>query len=134
MLPISKHRWKTILLCIGAAVVFWFLNALSKVYTTEIDYPVSFVINTSQVVFEKSPPSTLRIEVKGSGWRLLRYLTHLNVHPVEIPVVKVLEKSQIKAEYLDVFFFKRLQDLKVNRVFLDETLRVCKTPSNSPKD
>jgi len=132
MLSASKHRWRTICLCVSGAIVFWLLNALNKVYTTEIDYPVSLIIDESKVAFEQVPPSTMCIEVTGVGWRLLRYLLRLDVQPVEIPVDKISQKGKIKSEYFHLFFAKRLKDLKVRRVLLEETLYVHAISSPLP--
>jgi hypothetical protein len=119
-----KHRWQTIFFCIGGAMVFWLLNALNKVYTTDINYPVSFIIDESKVAFAKEPPVAIRLEVTGGGWRLLRYLLRLHVQPIELPVAKVSKRGQIKSEYLWPIFNKRLKDLKVRRVLMSESLCV----------
>lgn len=124
MASASKHRWRTIFLCMVGAVVFWLLNALNKEYTTEIDYPVLFVVDKSGEVFAKIPPATLHLEVTGSGWRLLRYLLRLGVQPVELPFAKVAKRGQIKSERLYPLFAKKLKDLKVRRVILDESIDV----------
>ena len=117
----------------GGAVVFWLLNALNKVYTTEIDYPVSWILDESNVVLDKVPPSTLRLEVTGSGWKLLRCLLRIDVQPVELPVAKVSKKGQIRIERLYPFFTKRLKELKVHRVSMEETIYVHTISSNLPK-
>jgi hypothetical protein len=106
--------------------MFWVLNALNKVYTTDINYPVSFIVDESKVVLAKEPPSTIRLEVTGSGWRLLRYLLRLHVQPIELPVAQISKKGQIKGEYLWPIFNKRLKDLKVRRVLMGESLCVHK--------
>jgi len=128
MVPASKHRWRTFFLCIGAAVLFWLLNALNKVHTTEVDYPVSFVTDESGVTLAKILPSTVRLEVTGSGWRLLRYLLRLNVQPVQLPVAKISKRGQIRRERLCSIFAKKLKDVEVRSVLLDKVLYVH-TPS-----
>jgi len=120
----SKHRWRTILFCMGGAMMFWLLNALNKVYTTDINYPVVFIIDESKVVFTKVPPPIIRLEVTGGGWKLLRYLLRLNVQPIELPVAQVSRKGQIKGEHLFPIFAKKLKDLKVRRVLVDEVICV----------
>lgn len=131
MTSANKRKWKVRSLCMGAAIVFWFLNALNKVYTTEINYPVSFIADSPRVVFDKPLPSTLRIEVVSSGWILLKYWVRLGGHPVEIPITKVLKKGHIRADRLSFFCASRLKDLKVNRVILDEVPSV-RTVSFTP--
>lgn len=129
MVLASKHKWRTFFLCIVGAIVFWLLNALNKVYTTEIDYPVSFVINKSQeVAFAKAPSSSIRLEVTGSGWKLLRYLLRLNVPPVELTAAQISKRGRIRRERLCSIFAKKLKDVEVQGVLLDEALHLH-TPS-----
>jgi hypothetical protein len=120
----SKHRWQTILFCMGCAIMFWLLNALNKVYTTDINYPVVFIVGESKVVFAKTPPPTICLEVTGGGWKLLRYLLRFNVQPIELPVAQVSKKGKIKSEYLLPIFSKKLKDLKVRRVLVGEAICV----------
>jgi hypothetical protein len=128
-----KHRWQTIFFCIVGAMMFWLLNALNKVYTTDINYPVSFVIDESKVALSKEPPSTIRLEVTGGGWRLLRYLLRFHVQPIDLPVAQISKKGQIKGEYLWPIFNKRLKDLKVRRVLMGEPLYVHKLSQKPPE-
>jgi hypothetical protein len=133
MEPASKHRWQTVFFCMGGAVMFWLLNALNKVYTTDINHPVVFIIDESEMVFAKVPPSSIRLEVTGGGWKLLRYLLRLYVQPIELPVAQVAKQGQIKNEYLWAIFNKRLKDLKVRRVLIGEVICVQK-PSKKPPE
>ncbi len=128
----SKHRWQTLLFCMGGAMMFWLLNALNKVYTTDINYPVIFIIDDSKVVFSKIPPPTIRLEVTGGGWKLLRYLIRLNVQPIELPVAQISKKGKIRSENLCPIFAKKLKDLKVRRVLVDEAICVHTLSQKSP--
>ena len=130
----SKYRWQTILFCMGGAMVFWLLNALNKVYTTDIDHPVVFVIDESKVVFTKVPPSTLCLEVTGGGWKLLKYLLHLHVQPIELSIDKVSERGQIRSEHLCPIVAKKLKDLKVHKVLMQKPLCVHTPSQTSPTD
>ena len=105
----SKHQWRTMLLCIGGATWFWLLNALNKVYTTAINYPVHFVIDESKVAFTQAPPASIALEGTGGGWKLLRYLLHLDGQPIELPMAKVASQGRIKREYLRSFFDQRIK-------------------------
>ena len=130
----SKHQWRTILLCMGGATLFWLLNALNKVYTTDIKYPVHFVIDESKVAFTEVPPTSVALEVTGGGWRLLRYLLRLDVQPIALPVARVARRGRVQRKYLLALFDKKIKDLKVHRVLLDEAPAVHKLPQNSPGD
>jgi hypothetical protein len=125
MVSARKPKWRTTFLCIGGAVVFWMLNALNKVYTTDISCPVVFIIDESRISGPKvPPPSVMHIEVSGRGWSLLRYLLRLNVQSVELPVTKISQGGHIESETLRLIFDTSLKDLKVRRVWIDETLRL----------
>jgi hypothetical protein len=130
MVSASRYRWRTFCLCVGGAVVFWLLNALNKVYKTEINYPVSFTMDGSGVSFSQELPSTLRLEVTGSGWKLLRYVFRLNAQPVQLPVSQVLRGGRLRNDRLCSIFSKRLKDVEVHGVLLDEALYMHKP---SPK-
>jgi hypothetical protein len=115
----KKNRLRIILLCISGAVVFWLFNALNKEYTTEISYPVQFVMENSKLIFAEEPPQKIQLEVTGVGWNLLRYLLHLYVEPIRIPVEKVTKKGLVSQNRLYSIFTKHLKDLKVNKVMID---------------
>jgi hypothetical protein len=130
MVSASRYQWRTFCLCIGGAVVFWLLNALNKVYMTEINYPVSFTMDGSRVSFAQELPSTLRLEVTGSGWKLLRYVFRCNAQPVQLPVSQVVRGGRIRNDRLCSIFSKRFKDIEVHSVLLDEALYTHKP---SPK-
>jgi len=58
---------------LGLSVVIWFLNALSKNYTTEIKYPVSYSKFPQGKVLIDEPPDHLILRVNAHGYALLRY-------------------------------------------------------------
>ncbi len=129
----NKDRWRVILLCVSGAVVFWLFNALNKEYTTEVNYPVHFVVNDTQEIFTEEPPHKIPLEVTGGGWNLLKYLLQLNLQPVELPVEKVSKKGLVSQEKLYAIFVKHLKDLKVNKVLID-SLYVYTQPKALPND
>ena len=120
--------------CIGGATVFWLLNNLNKVHTAEINYPISFVIDESKMVFATTPPPTIRLEVTGGGWRLLQYLLRFNVQSIQLPVAHVAKHGHIRSEYLYPIFAQRLKDLKVHRVLMDTPLDVHAPSPKLSKD
>jgi hypothetical protein len=115
----TNNGWRVILLCVSGAVIFWLFNALNKEYTTEVNYPVHFVVDTTKVTFTEEPPHKIYLEVTGVGWNLLRYLLHLNVQPIELPVEKVSRKGLVSQNRLYSILSKQLKDLKVNKVMID---------------
>jgi len=55
------------------SVIIWFLNALSKNYNTEINYPVSYSKLPQGKVLIDEPPDHLVLRVNAHGYALLRY-------------------------------------------------------------
>ncbi|MFZ5941078.1 MAG: hypothetical protein ACOYXB_10950 [Bacteroidota bacterium] len=55
------------------SVIIWFLNALSKNYTTEIKYPVSYSKFPQGKVLIDEPPDHLVLRVNAHGYALMRY-------------------------------------------------------------
>ena len=123
MATMTHSRWRAIALCMGFAAIFWLFNALNKDYTTTINYPIRFIADNTKQAFIEAPPSKISLEVTGRGWNLLRYLLHVNVIPVEIPVAKVVRRGQISRERVYILLTQHLKDLKVNQVMTD-TLRL----------
>ncbi len=64
------------------SVLIWTLNALSKNYTTEIKYPISYTNFPEQKVQINKLPESLGLKVNAHGYALLRY--KLTNRPVPI--------------------------------------------------
>ena len=55
------------------ATIFWFLNALSKEYTTTVNYPVTYKDFPSKKILSNELPPRLKLTVRAKGFDLLRY-------------------------------------------------------------
>ncbi len=55
------------------SVIFWFMNALSKNYTTTIEYPVRYRNFPADKILVGELPEHLSLEVNAHGYTLLRY-------------------------------------------------------------
>ncbi len=58
---------------LGLSVLIWTLNALSKNYTTEIKYPISYTNHPENQVLISKLPDFLGLKVNAHGYALLRY-------------------------------------------------------------
>ena len=115
--------------------MFWLLNALNKVYTTDISHPVVFIIDESQAAFASTPPATLCLEVTGSGWSLLMYRLSCNVHPLELSIAQVLAREgEIRSEHLLPILAEKTKAVKVRNVWMDKAIGVRLLPQGSPTD
>jgi len=68
------------------SVFIWFLNALSKNYTTQIAYPLRYEKLPEGSVFVGKPPDQLDLRINAHGYALLRYKIFGNPSPIRFDV------------------------------------------------
>jgi hypothetical protein len=119
ILRFNQKNWKAVVLCIFAATVFWFFNALNKTYTTNLRFPLSFDYDHLTYVPVKALPATVRINVTGNGWDLFRRSAGLKIPPLEIPLERPLETKKIIGSTLPAFFTNQIEGLEINYVLTD---------------
>ena len=109
------------LLCIGAAAVFWLLNALNKPgYTLNVEYPIHFVYNDSLYVPTTLLPRTVTVNVSSDGWGLLRHAWEpLRDEPVDYVVNNPLQASIINTSSLTSALAEHVKRLRINYVVVD---------------
>lgn len=74
----TKHlEWKRKMLVFSfflvISIIIWLLNALSKNYTTEISYPITYSKFPENKVLVSDVPDHLRLKVNAHGYALLSY-------------------------------------------------------------
>lgn len=117
--PLSKANWKVIVLCFSTAATFWFFNALNKIYTTRVEYPVELVFNRDSLVALKDPPEEIPINVTGGGWQLLKRTISFNIEPVVIKPENPVQTQYFTATNLLPIFSNQLSDLNINYIATD---------------
>jgi len=78
----NDKRIVVYLVCVLIATALWFLNALSKDYSTTISYPVKYVNPPSHQFLSNVPPSKLDMKVDAHGFTLLRHKLSLSFSPI----------------------------------------------------
>ena len=78
----NDKRIVVYLVCVLIATALWFLNALSKDYSTTISYPVKYVNPPSRQFLANQPPSKLDLKVDAHGFTLLRHKLSLSFSPI----------------------------------------------------
>jgi len=119
LLRFNKTNWKAVVLCIFAATVFWFFNALNKSYTANITFPLSFEYNHENYVAVKPLPQKVRINVTGIGWNLFRKSAGVKVASLVIPLNRPSEIKKIVGSTLPALFSNQLEGLEINFVVTD---------------
>jgi hypothetical protein len=122
-LRFNKKNWKAVVLCIFAATVFWFFNALNKSYSTNINFPVTFDYDQDRYIPTKSLPENVRMNVTGSGWDLFKRSLGFKVPPLVVPLEKPADVRKIVGTTLPAIFAGQLERLKINFIITD-TVRV----------
>ena len=115
----NKRNWKAVVLCIFAATVFWFFNALNKTYTTNISFPLTVEFNSSNYVAVKPLPEEVRINVTGIGWSLFRRSLGVKIPSLVIPLERPSEVKKIVGSTLPGLFSNQLEGLEINFVLTD---------------
>lgn len=69
----ANKKMVTYMFFVALATIFWFLNALSKEYTTTVNYPVTYKDLPSKKVLSNEQPPRLKLTVRAKGFDLLRY-------------------------------------------------------------
>jgi YbbR domain-containing protein len=118
-LRFNKKNWKAVVLCLFAATIFWFFNALNKNYSANINFPLSFDYDHEKYIPVKKLPSSLRVNVSGLGWDLFRKSSGLKVPPLVIPLERPTEIHKIVGSTLPPLFSPQLEGLQINFVLAD---------------
>lgn len=109
------------LLCLGAAALFWFLNALNKPgYTLNVEYPIRFVYDDSLFVATSPLPHAVRVNVSSDGWGLLRHSwLPFRIEPVDYIVQDPLRATVINTSSLAAALAEHVKKLHINYVVAD---------------
>ena len=103
-------------MCVFAATVFWFFNALNKSYTTNINFPLSFDYDKDNFVPVQNLPSQVRLNVTGNGWDLFKRSTGVKLIPLEIPLERPADIKKIVGNTLQPFFSSQVDGMELNFV------------------
>jgi len=116
---IPRRNITAVVLCVLAATIFWFLNALNKTYTTNINYPLEFSYDKASFLPAESLPEEVRLNVSGTGWALFRKSAGLNLMPLEIPLEKPAEVKKIIGSTLTGYFAGMVSGIEIKQVLTD---------------
>lgn len=92
----SNQRLIIFLICLFIATILWFLNALSKQYTTTINYPVRYVNLPKNKFIINDPPSKLQLRVNAFGFTLMHYKLSLTYSPVQLNITEIMEENRLR--------------------------------------
>lgn len=119
VLRFNKKNWKAVVLCLMAATVFWFFNALNKTYTTILAFPVEFQYDQENFIPVENLPQEVKMNVTGMGWSLLRRSAGVKVPSLFMPLERPTDVKKLVGSSLPIVFASQLADLQINFVATD---------------
>lgn len=114
---------RIVALSITTAAVFWFFNALNKDYDATVGYPINWEFDPEEYIVVDELPNTIRINVNGLGWNLVRASLGLKVNPVTIQLTNPASNKKLPGVSLTNRVDDDLEELQLNYI-LDDTLRL----------
>jgi len=130
LLRFNNRNWKAVSLCVFAATIFWFFNALNKNYTTNINLPLVFDYDHEKYIPIRPLPEAVRFNVTGVGWNLFRRSAGLKVVPLVVPLPQPSEIKKIVGSTLPTLIVNQPEGFAINFVLTD-TLHVALEPKTS---
>ncbi len=82
----NDKRVVAYLICVVIATGFWFLNAMSKTYTVDLDVPVKYVNLPDNKTLAGIPPDQFELNIKAHGFTILRHKFIFLFIPLEFNV------------------------------------------------
>ena len=80
-------------ICLLIATILWFLNALSKKYTTTLSYPVKYVNPPENKFLANTPASTFDLKIEAYGFTLLRHKLAFSFSPILIDMTYISQNN-----------------------------------------
>jgi hypothetical protein len=115
----DKTNWKAVVLCVIAATVFWFFNALNKEHTATIAYPLEIRYDQARFISVKNLPAQVSLNITGSGWDLLRKSLGIKIIPIRISLDKPAETFKIPPATILPVAVAQMGQTKINHVAND---------------
>ncbi len=110
----NKKNLRAGFLCVLAAGMFWFLNAMSGEYTTQISYPVQLKYNQEKFHAQAELPSSVTISVTGYGWTLLSQSLGFGLQPASYTIDQLPKDRKLPAQVLFPAISGKLKDVRLN--------------------
>jgi hypothetical protein len=127
LLRFNRKNWKAVVLCLVAATVFWFFNALNKTYTTQLAFPVEIQYDRENFVPVSALPTEVKMNVTGLGWTLIRRTAGVKVPTLVLPLERPTEVKKVVGSTLPALLGNQITDLQINFVATD-TLHINLQP------
>ena len=85
----SNRKLYVFLFCLSLSIFFWILNALSKNFTTDAVFNVTYINQPKSKVVLNELPNQLTIKIKGLGFDLMAYKLRLRSSSIKVDLSKL---------------------------------------------
>jgi hypothetical protein len=82
----NDKRVAAFVVCVGIATGFWFLNALSKTYTVNMNVPVRYINLPNNKTLSNQLPEKFNLKIRARGFTVLRHQVSFLFLPLEFNV------------------------------------------------
>jgi YbbR domain-containing protein len=120
-----NRRVITFLFCVAISAFFWLMMSLSREYTIQLSFPVSYINPPFDKVIANHLPSTIDIEIRSRGFNILLYKLKHKKEAVLIDIKDSKPLSEKNHYYLptnsriDKITAQFDNDIKVMKVYPD---------------
>jgi len=92
---------------------FWFLNVLTNSFVSTINYPVKYKNFPEDKVVVNNLPNELELEIKASGFMLVRYYLSTSIPPILFDINSFYEKHAVISSTTNVYILTKLAKDKI---------------------
>ncbi|WP_139959140.1 YbbR-like domain-containing protein [Flavicella sediminum] len=125
--PRKSKKQHVLLVFLTISTFFWFLTKLSKEYTSSVVYNLSYKNLPEAKLFQNNPPQTIALELKATGFKLLkenfnRKTLELDLHQVRFKEkyhYYILTKSKTSEIQAQLGKSIRLENIGQDSLFFD---------------
>ncbi len=115
----NKEDVKIALICILAASVFWFFNAMNDDYTTTVTYPLEVAYNPNQIIQLRPEQQEVRVNVSGYGWQLFGKGLGLSEKICKINITDPQRQKYVTPSSLRSLLTNQIDNIQINYVESD---------------
>jgi hypothetical protein len=113
---------------IAISSLLWFMNSLSKDYITEIDCPIEFYNYPDNYVMIDDIDGTVKLQVSGRGFTLLKYTIGNIALPFNIDLQSYFSASEDKPKQIQFQYYLSSRKEEMERFLNDEIKVLDVTP------
>lgn len=123
-----NKRMITFFICVVVSVFFWLLMSLSKEYIISVAFPVNYIKLPKDKVLSNSLPASIDIEIKSSGFNLLKYkfMQQRDTVLIDIKDARILNSRShyflLTNSRLDKITYQLNNDIRVLKIEPDSIL------------